>query len=131
MEEEFTLKLDPLKGTATLNGIPISKVAGLAEVLSQIIIRIEALEAGNPTPTPTPEPTPEPSTATIPDWLMGAASRIDAFNKVYLGTDNNGIASFKNGNTTNADAWMNLNYPAQESLIGVRYNGNTGGFDVI
>jgi hypothetical protein len=123
--DEFTLKLDPIKLIATVKGIPISSVSGLAEALSQIVVRIEALEAGSPTPTP------EPSTATIPDWLMGAATRIDAFNKVYLGTDNNGIASFKNGNTTTADAWMNLNYPAQESLIGVRYNGNTGGFDVI
>jgi hypothetical protein len=54
--EERSLNLDPIKGIATFNGIPISKVEGLVAILENLTARIEALEAGiiaEPTPTPT------------------------------------------------------------------------------
>jgi len=140
-EEEFTLKLDPIKGTATLNGIPISKVSGLAEILSQIITRIEALEAGSPTPTPTPEPsteptpepTPEPTlNPAVPAWINPLFDRVgDIFSQVYLGMDAQEIAYFRNGKTLPAGDFYSMSWPAQEEYIGVRYNSSIGQFEVI
>jgi len=143
-EEEFTLKLDPIKGTATISGIPISKVAGLVAILENLTARIEALEAGTsptPTPTPTPEPTPKPTpeptpeptlNPAVPGWINPLFDRVgDIFERVYLGMDAQEIAYFRNGKTLPAGDFYSMSWPAQEEYIGVRYNSIIGQFEVI
>ena len=134
MTDTFTLILDPIAKTATIDGIPIELVAGLTEILSNLTARVEALEREKHTHAPsgsTGTGTGTGTGAAIPDWLIASAQRIgEAFNQVYLSTDN-GIASFRNGNTTTVGVWETLSYPDQEALIGVRYNGDTNSLEVI
>ncbi len=56
----FTLILDPIAKTATIDGIPIDLVVGLTEILSNLTARVEALEREKHTHAPS-----EPNGATL------------------------------------------------------------------
>jgi len=117
MEEEFTLKLDPIKGTATISGIPISKVAGLVAILENLTARIEALEAGSPLPTPEPTPTPTKLSG-IPFGTPGffANNPANGFQAAFDGNINTAFDS-----TTKDYAICGLDFEAVKTIKKIRF----------
>lgn len=78
---------------------------------------------------------PEPGVSNrpvLPDWIADDAGRIgNAFYQVFVSVNADGSVIFRNGTTVTNAQWDVSDSPTQERLIGVRYNPETAGYEVI
>jgi hypothetical protein len=131
------LKLDPVNGTAEIEGlnpasigaVDIDSFQALIEQVKLLKARIEKLETQLPsTEKPPQEPTSPPPITDLPWWLGSFASRIGdslLYSILVSYNPDTGIAMFKNGNTANED-FGSYNYGEQDGLAGIRWDEQLG-----